>query len=102
MKLNVFYLLKQQNDDGRYEEDPDSEYGREFYIEPTWSTSFFCEQFEAHNIKEAFDEEDGDYDFHKHIAVITDHNDRLLFSDRWSLDSQRIAKEKLLEVQENE
>lgn len=105
MKLNVFYLVKQQNDDGGWttEESMSGEYDVDVFVPPTWSTFFFCESFESENVREAFDKEDGDCDYYKYIAVITDEKDRLLFSDRWSLQNQKLAKQRLLlEANEDE
>jgi len=79
--IKVYYEYRSQNDDGHYGEDnPEADYPNEVYYPPTWSTYLYSKEILFHEIKSAFDQEDGDEDYSRHIVYIVDEKDKIIYN----------------------
>jgi len=80
MILKVIFEYSRQNNDGYYDEDnPDADYPREVFYQPTWSTYILTKEIDSTKLQEAFDMEDGDEDFSRHIVYIVDKDDKIIY-----------------------
>lgn len=96
-KIKVYYEYRTSNNDSHYIEDnPEADYPNEVHVPSTFSTFLKVKEFDFKDIKKAFDEEDGDYDFSTSITYITDGKDRIIFNPKkfnHCKDRQRAEKD---------
>lgn len=97
MKLKAIFEYRSQNNDGHFIEDnPDSDYSNEIYIQSTWNTQLITKEFEHTEIKSIFDLEDGDEDSSNSLIYITDQDNKIVYNVH-NLKNRKRAEEHIIE-----